>query len=489
MTGPTNRARASIIGLWAGPALAVLVYLLAPVEAGGAAAAVNPLSPAGRIVLALMCLMAVWWIFEAIPIYVTALVPLLVLPLTGVQSFADSAVTYGHPIIFLALSGFAIAAALERWGVHSRFAVAIVSVAGRHPRRIVAAFMIASALLSMWISNTATAILMLPVALSLIDSPETRLGTNRNFAPCLLLAICYACSMGGMTTLTGTTTNMFLAGFLDSELGRPLTFATWLGFSGPIAFVMLLAIWFLLTFVLFPLRSEPQASDVPAAAPDPEPWTSGALRTACVFVCVASSWFALPLLAEIPGLQALDMYIVGVIGVLALFVLRAGGGDARPLLDWETAQRRVPWGILLLIGGGLALASAFSRFGVSEYLAQQVAGLNQLPLPLVMLAVVALMVFLTEVTTNVASLTALAPVFAAVAVTLGIEPAIIVALLALAASCAFMLPVATPPNAVVFGSERIRMAQMARAGFCFNVLAIVLITAWGWLFAERFFGN
>ncbi|HMB72710.1 MAG TPA: DASS family sodium-coupled anion symporter [Gammaproteobacteria bacterium] len=486
------RTRASAIGLWGGVVLSVLVYLLVPAEMVDAQGAASQLSPAGRIVLALMCLMAAWWIFEAIPIYVTALLPLLLLPVTGVQSFAETAVSYGHPIIFLAFSGFAIAAALEKWHVHRRIAIAIVSVAGQSPRRLIAALMLASALLSMWISNTATAILMLPVALSLIDSHDADAGASPNFAPCLLLAICYSCSMGGMTTLTGTTTNMFFAGYLDSELGRPVSFAAWMGFSGPIAVVMLAAIWFLLTFVLFPLRRARLGSGAAQMLEQQsvnEPWTSGGLRTASVFVCVALCWFALPLLERVPGLQALDMYIVGTAGVLALFVVRSKGRDGEPLLDWGTARGRIPWGILLLIGGGLSLAAAFSRFGVSEFLALQVAELNQLPLAVVFLVVVALMVFLTEVTTNVASLTALTPVFASVAVSLRIEPAVVIALLAVAASCAFMLPVATPPNAIVFGSERIRIGQMARAGICFNVLAIVVITTWGYFFAETFFGD
>ena len=448
--------------LWllGGPLLAGVVFL----STAGA-----ELGTEGRIVLALTAWMALWWITEAVPIAVTALLPLPVLALTGTQGFGTTSLSYGHRIIFLALSGFVLAAAVERWGIHRRVARTVLAVFGGSAGRLVAGFMIVSALLSMWISNTATCILMLPIALSVLGRDS-----HPNLAPSLLLGTAYACSIGGMTTLVGTTTNMFFAGYAEDSLGTPVAFLQWTAFSAPVAVVLGLVIWAVLTRVLFPVDRVP---DLPEVA-EREPWTAGARGTAVVFALTALGWVFAPWLAELPGLGALSMYEVGLVALVALFVLPAGKGER--LMDWKTAQEKVPWGVLILIGGGLALAKAFTTFGVSAFLASTLQGAAGLPGWALILLMVALMVLLTEVTSNVASLTALTPVLASVALAVGLPPILAVSAIALAASCAFMLPVATPPNAVVYGSGRLHMRQMVRAGVVLNAIAIPVVALWAY---------
>ena len=456
MTGRTDT-----LWLLAGPLLALAVY------AGTSGAA---LDGEGRVVLALTAWMALWWITEAVPIAVTALLPMPVLALTGVQDFGTTSLSYGHKIIFLALSGFVLAAAVERWGIHRRVARVVLSVFGGSAGRLVAGFMIVSALLSMWISNTATCILMLPIALSVLGRDS-----HPNLAPALLLGTAYACSMGGMTTLIGTTTNMFFAGYAEDSLGVPVAFLKWTAFSAPVALALGLVIWAVLTRVLFPVPGTLTAPPREAA----EPWTAGAKGTVFVFALTALGWVFAPLLARLPGLSALSMYEVGMVALVALFVIPAGRGER--LMDWKTARSSVPWGVLFLIGGGLALAKAFTAFGVSEFLATQFASLGGLPGWALILLMVALMVFLTEVTSNVASLTALTPVLASVALAVGLPPILAVSAIALAASCAFMLPVATPPNAIAFGSDRVTMRQMVRAGVVLNLIAIPVVGLYAFL--------
>jgi len=474
MTKDTVRS----IGLALGPVLALLMFTVTAADAPGPEAA--QLSLSGRVVLAMMIWMATWWLLEAIPVAITALLPLLLLPISGVQKFGDVAVNYGHPIIFLALGGFALAAVVEKWQVHQIFANWILAIFGSSQRGLLTGFMLSSAFLSMWISNTATSIIMLPIALSLIARQTSN---QKNFTPCLLLAICYACSMGGMTTLIGTTTNMFFAGYMQSEMGLEIGFLQWMMYSGPIALIMLGLIWLVLSYVIFPLT--PRAG-MPTDSRHVEfeaiKWNRDRLFTCAIFVAVALAWICLPLLRQIPGLKNLSMYIIAVIGLVLLFIIPAQSKPGQTLLDWPTANAKIPWGVLILIGGGLALAKAVSSFGVSEYLAFQVSSLNTLPVFLIFASIITLMVFLTELTSNVASATALTPVFASLAVALGLDPIFMIASITLAASCAFMLPVATPPNAVIFGSGEVKIQQMVKAGLVLNLSAILVISFWCYLF-------
>jgi sodium-dependent dicarboxylate transporter 2/3/5 len=473
-----------------GLVFALFIYIFIPEITTGADGSIFILSHEGRVTLAMMCLMATWWILAVIPIYVTALIPLLILPITGNQSFYETTASYGHPIIFLALGGFILAAALERWDVHKKFANIILSITGNSPKRLVAGFMLASAILSMWISNTATAILMLPIALSVSHTNEKEKNKIDNFPACLLLGVCYACSIGGMSTLIGTTSNMFFAGYIESEMDHKISFIQWMIFSGPVAIIMLILSWWLLTHWLLPIGPEPSDKKHHSKyIQDSIPWTRNSIATLLVFLFVALSWMFMPLINLIPGLQHLTMYIMAIIGIFLLFIIPSTEKD-QGLINWKTVHEKVPWGILLLIGGGLSLAKAFSKFSVTEYLVLQISDMSAFPLLFALMIIITLMVFLTEVTSNVASVTALTPIFAALGLSLGFDPILVVASITLAASCAFMLPIATPPNAVIFGSGRIQISQMIRAGFVLNIIAIIVITLWSYFLGPQLlFGN
>ena len=455
------------IGLWAGPVLGFVVWVaLGAADAG--------LEEPGRRTAAVAVWMAVWWMTEAIPIYATGLLPLAVFPLLGVADMRAASVPYGHPLIYLFLGGFLIALAIERAGLHVRMARRAVRAVGTRPDRIMGAFLVTSAGLSMWVSNTATAMVMTPIALSLVAGE--RQDAESPFACGLLLCVAYGCSIGGVGTLIGTPPNLFLASFAEQSLGHTISFAAWLAAALPLVVILGIAAWVLVARVLFRCT----AVELSATAGDAPPFSRAERRVAVVFTLTALAWITRPVLAgiEVAGgkpLSGLTDPGIAVIAALVLFVLP--GGDGRRLLHWSDT-RRLPWGILVLFGGGLSLAAAMDGNGVSEYLGTALAGAAALPLAVLVLCVCALMVFLTEVTSNTATTAAMVPVFAAIAQGAGLPPMLLAVPAAVAASCAFMLPVATPPNAIVFGSGRLPMAAMVRAGFWLNLLSIVLITAW-----------
>jgi sodium-dependent dicarboxylate transporter 2/3/5 len=465
--GASLRAR---IGFWLGLALGAGLAL-APAPEG--------LSAAAWRTAAVGVLMAVWWMSEALPIPVTALLPLALFPLAGIAPVDDAAAPYAHPLIFLFLGGFLLALALERWNLHRRLALAVVLRLGTRPVRLVAGFMAASAFLSMWISNTATAMLMLPIGLSLVALVEPDAGEGKStatpFALCLMLGIAYASSLGGMATLIGTPTNALLAAFAADAYGREVAFADWLLIGLPLVVVGLpLTLWTLTRWV-YPIR----LAEVPGGRffIARQVVRRGALgrperRVAVIFALTAAAWVTRPLLARwVPGLSDTG---VAMLAALALFVVPAGGGERGALLDWAAA-RRLPWGVLLLFGGGLSLAAAIRDTGLADWIGGHMEGLAGLPSPLVVLAVCAVIVLLTELTSNTATTAAFLPVLASLAAALGIEPLTLLVPATLAASCAFMLPVATPPNAIVYGSGMVTVPQMARAGAWLNLLFLLLV--------------
>jgi len=460
-------------GLLAGPILAALLYVSIPDAITNPTGGDIELGVAGRLTGALVGWMAVWWMTEAIPIYVTALLPPIVFPLTGTQDFFATTAVYAHPLIFLALGGFVLALALERWELHRRFAAFILRLVGHGPRRLVGGFMIVGAALSMWISNTAAAVILLPVALSIIATADAGAEHHERFRLCLLLGTAYACSIGGMGTLIGTGTNVFLASYVESELDRSLSFASWMRLGVPLVIVFLPLAWLLLTRVLLPL---PRGERTDAAVPLPErgAWSPAERRAFMVFGLAVVGWVGAPLLVRVPHLAHLSDPGVALLCTLLLFVVPSGSDEGGALMDWETAAR-LPWGVLLLFGGGLALAEAIDNNGVGAALAMTSARLEGVPPALVVVASVALMTFLTELTSNLASTVTLLPVLTALAEGMGFEPLTIVIPTALAASCAFMLPVATPPNMIVFGSGMLRIPDMLRAGLWINALGIAVI--------------
>jgi len=468
---PSGRLR--LLALLAGPLMGAIAFAVTPdaaVAPDGSAIAVGL---PGRITAGLACWMAAWWLTEAIPVYATALLPLAVLPVTGARALNETASAYAHPLIFLFLGGFLLALGLERWGLHRRFAFAVLRVVGTGPRRLVGGFMLVSAVLSMWISNTATALVMLPIATSVINMQPGDAPERSNFALCLLLGVAYAASIGGVGTIVGTPPNLFTASFMARELGIEISFVEWMLVGVPLVIVFLPVAWLLLTRVLYPVGAAPLSAgqlDVHA-----EPWTRGARLTLAIFLLTALAWMFRPLLVELPGLGLLSDTGIAIIAALALFSIPVDTKERVFLLDWDTATR-VPWGVLILFGGGLALAGAISANGIGELLASTLAGLERLPPVVLILAVVTLIIFLTELTSNTATTTALVPIFAAVAAGLGLDPVTVIVPAAIAASCAFMLPVATPPNAIVYGSGMITTPAMARAGIWLNIIGVFLVT-------------
>ncbi|RLA44007.1 MAG: anion transporter [Gammaproteobacteria bacterium] len=464
-------------GLIGGPLLALLIAFVVPAQITAIDGSPLILGTAGKVTAGLAVWMAVWWLTEAISIYATALLPLAILPLTGAQSIGTAANAYAHPLIFLFLGGFILALALERWHLHKRFALFILRIVGTQPRRLVGGFMIASATMSMWITNTATTIVMLPIALSVLAmQPDTP--WKSRFAMCLLLGVAYSASIGGIGTIVGTTPNMFAASFIENELGQTISFAQWMMIGVPLVILFVPVVWWLMTHILLPLPKElpqDQQRQITSFDVSPDPWNRGAVLTLIIFAATAAAWMGRPLLVKLPVFVHLTDAGIAIISALLLFVIPENIREKRFLMNWETAVK-VPWGVLIILGGGLCLAGAIRENGVAELLALQLTAMGEVP-PLVMtLLVVALMMFLTELTSNVATTTALVPVVAAIAVALGMEPLKLVIPATMAASCAFMLPVATPPNAIVFGSGLITIPAMARVGFWLNLTGILIVS-------------
>ncbi len=488
-TGAVRRRRFQRFGLVAGPLLALLAYLALPQVYSGSAGEAVVFGHAGRATAAVAVWMAIWWLSEAIEVYATALLPLLLLPVLGVASMREAAAPYAHQLIFLFLGGFLLALAMQRWGLHRRVALTALRVVGDRPSTIVAGFMAVTALLSMWVSNTATAIMMLPVARSVIDLVERQAGPGARresaaFGLALLLSIAYAASIGGIATPIGTPPNLFLLSYLKEHLGREVSFVRWMGVGLPLVAVFLPLTWLLLTRVLHPVsprRVEGCADLVRSAVADLGPMSRPERITLAVFLLAAASWITRPLLNELSilgvrPLVGLTDTGIAMLAALALFVAPSGDAQRGFVLDWETAVK-LPWGILILFGGGLSLAAAIHANGVGELLGAQVAALAGMPSVVLVVGVVALVIFLTELTSNTATTATLVPLLASLAPGLGVDPLLLAVPAAIAASCAFMLPVATPPNAIVFGSGLVTIPEMSRAGFWINLIGIALITA------------
>ena len=467
------------LGVPLGVVLALGVYLLL-------ARSADSLSGAGAAVAAIGVLMATLWITESMPLPATSLLPLVLFPLAGVGGVSETAAPYAHPLIFLFMGGFMLALAIESSGLHRRVALAILRRSGTAPDRLVLGFMLVTALLSMWISNTATTIMMLPIALSVLrllgDGSHTPLGAG------LVLGIAYAASIGGMATIIGTPPNAFLVGFLESSYGIRIGFGRWLAVGLPLALVLLPVTWLILTRWIFPAVRESGAGARALLEREADalgPMSTHERRVGIVFGATALAWMLREPITSLgwvaqhaPALTRLTDAGVAMSAAVVLFALPAGGASGRRMLGWEEAAR-LPWGVLLLFGGGLSLARAVRESGLDEWLGAPVAGLGDVPLVVVLLVVVALIVFLTELTSNTATCATFLPVLAAAAVALDREPLLLVVPAALAASCAFMMPVATPPNAIVFGSGHVEMRQMVRAGVWLNLVAILVLVLVG----------
>ncbi len=498
MNAPETSAQASdmapsrhlyqTVGLWLGPVLC-MAALLSPPPTG--------LEPIAWKTAAVAILMAVWWATEAIPVAITGVLPLILFPLLGITDIRGAAKDFAHPIIFLFLGGFILALSMQRWNLHRRIALNIILFVGTNPQSIVVGFMIATAFLSMWISNTATTMMMLPVALSVIGvltnnpaldpengDPNVRpvLDKNsRNFAVALLLAIAYSANVGGMGTLIGTGPNALVAAFLKENSGIDLGFAQWMAIGVPVIFLLLPAVWVVLTRIAYPFTvpENPKGGNViQDALAAMGAVTTPQKRLSTLFVIVAGMWILRPWLG-VPGLSDTG---IAMLGAMLLFLIPAGSGKkGEVLLNWERTTR-LPWGVLILIGGGLSLATAVRTTGLAEWAGTEIMALDITHTLILIAAVITLIIFLTELTSNTATTAALLPVVAVIATAGGLDPIALAAPAALAASCAFMLPVATPPNAIVFSTGLVTIPQMVRAGFIINLAGIVLLSGFAyWL--------
>lgn len=459
------------IGLILGPLSFLLVYFI--IDLPG-------LDPAPKAILASTAWIATWWVTEAVPLAITALLPIALFPLTGGLDIKETTAPYAHPFIFLYLGGFFIAIAIEKWNLHKRIALNIIRLIGTNVIYIILGFMVATAFLSMWISNTASAVMLLPVGMAIVlqlqDNPDTIEDENKTFGKALMLAIAYAASIGGIATLIGTPPNLIMAGIVKESYGITISFSQWFMFGFPVSTILLAICWYYLTHIAFSFKQE----SFPGGKAEIRRQVSllGKMsrqenKVMVVFLLTALAWITKSFLLE-KLIPAIDDTIIAIVGGVALFLIPSGKSK-QPLLTWSDTHK-VPWDIILLFGGGMSLAAGFEHSGLADWIGAQFTALNGISLILVLVIIVASVNFLTELTSNLATTAMLLPVLISVAASTGIPPFYLIVGATMAASCAFMLPVATPPNAVVFGSGYLKISEMVRTGFWLNLISIILVT-------------
>lgn len=460
------------IGLFLGPLAFFLVKFFYNPEG---------LSNEGLSILASTLWVAIWWITEAVPIYVTALIPIILFPLSGGLELKQTTAAYGHKFVFLFVGGFILAIAIEKWKLHKRIALNIIGLVGTKKSNIILGFMIATAFLSMWISNTATAVMILPVGLAIIsqlkDNPKTIENENLVFGKTLMLAIAYSASIGGMATLIGTPPNLVLAGVIKTSYNIEINFLQWMSFGLPISIFLLFICWKYLTSVAY--KFDNQNFDSGMNEINDQLKSLGKISyeeksVMIIFIATALAWITQSFVIK-KYIPEIDDTIIAIIAAVTLFILPNKKGDKK-LLAWEDAVK-LPWGILLLFGGGMALAKGFDSSGLAIWIGSQMSFFDAIPLLALLLFLVAVVNFLTEITSNLATTAMLLPVLVALAETIGVNPYYLLVGATVAASCAFMLPVATPPNAVVFGSKILKIDDMIKKGFWMNLISIFILTA------------
>ena len=460
------------IGLFLGPLVFFLVkFFYNPEE----------LSNEGLSILASTLWVAIWWITEAVPIYVTALIPIILFPLSGGLELKQTTAAYGHKFVFLFVGGFILAIAIEKWKLHKRIALNIIGLVGTKKSNIILGFMIATAFLSMWISNTATAVMILPVGLAIIsqlkDNPKTIENENLVFGKTLMLAIAYSASIGGMATLIGTPPNLVLAGVIKTSYNVEINFLQWMSFGLPISIFLLFICWKYLTSVAYKFDNQNFDSGIDEINDQLESLGKISYEEKSVmiiFIATALAWITQSFVIK-KYIPEIDDTIIAIIAAVTLFIIPNKKGDKK-LLAWEDAVK-LPWGILLLFGGGMALAKGFDSSGLAIWIGGQMSFFDTIPLLALLLFLVAMVNFLTEITSNLATTAMLLPVLVALAETIGVNPYYLLVGATVAASCAFMLPVATPPNAVVFGSKILKIDDMIKKGFWMNLISIFILTA------------
>ena len=439
------------------------------------------LSIEGNAILASTLWIAIWWISEAVPYAITSLLPIILFPLTGALGLVETSASYGHRYIFLYIGGFILAIAIERWGLHKRIALNTIKFIGTNIKSIILGFMVATAFLSMWISNTAASVMMLPIGISLVsqlvDNPNSIENENKVFAKKLMLSIAYSASIGGVATLIGTPPNLILAGIVEETYGIEITFSKWLMFGFPISLVLLFICWKYLTQFTFSIKQK----SFPGGKLEIEKQIINLGKMSYeekiilfIFILTALAWTLRSFLLEnfIPNI---DDTIIALISALILFIIPASKEKNRKLINWKEAVR-LPWEILLLFGGGLAIAQGFTTSGLSNWIGSQLTLFEGASIFILLLFLIAIVNFLTEITSNLATTAMILPVLAPLALIIEVNPLILMVGATVAASCAFMLPVATPPNAVVFGSGHLTIPNMIKTGIWMNLLSILLLT-------------
>jgi sodium-dependent dicarboxylate transporter 2/3/5 len=463
----------------AGPVVAVIMLAL------GARAGMS--EPAWRTA-ALGLWMGIWWMTEAVPIAATALLPLVLIPLFGIANMNGAAAPYANPVIVLFFGGFILAAAFEKSGLHRRLALRLVAAVGTQPDRIVGGFMLAAGFISMWVSNTATVLMLLPLVNSMLGAAHgSRPGTATQFEKALLLGIAYAATIGGYGTLVGTPPNALLAGFLAQTHGVRVGFLDYMLLGLPIVLIGLPVTWLLLTRVIFRVRGGTEAVSAEALSAQRSalgPMTRAERFVAIVASITAATWIAQPwLVSVVPGISEAGISVACAVVLLVWPIDR----QRNRAIDWSDAER-IPWGVLVLFGGGLSLAAAIQDGGLAQWIGDSVGGLRSLH-PLLIVAVITVIItLLTEFTSNTATAAAFLPIATSLAIGVGMNPILMAVAVGFAASNGFMMPVGTPPNAIVFGSGKLSIPEMARAGVLVDLLFVVLITAVAYLLAVPVLG-
>jgi sodium-dependent dicarboxylate transporter 2/3/5 len=479
-----GRSVSQRVGLALGPLLFLLMTFSNPPEG---------LSPEGWSAAAIGIWMAIWWATEALNIAVTALLPIVLFPMLGIATIEATVTPYSSKVIYLFLGGFIIAFAMQRWNLHRRIALSVLQYAGGNGRSLVGGFMLASALISMWVMNTSTTMMLLPIAISIITVIHKTVGgldesAKQDFQYSLLLGVAYVATIGGMATLVGTAPNAMLAQFMKDQYQSDIAFSDWMMVGLPLSAVMLPLAWLALTRFVFKVdfvTSSEGRSELRRMKTDLGDVTVPEKRVAIIFVITASAWIFRKLLIQIPGLEALDDSLIAIAGAVMLFVVPSGEKTDPLLLRWQYAEK-LPWGVIVLFGGGLTLAAAVSSTGLAAWLGTNLQAIGALPLFVIVVIVATLIIFLTELTSNVATTVTFLPVVGAIAIEAGYDPIVLAVPVTFAASCAFMLPVATPPNAIVFGSGMLTIPRMARAGLVLNLVGIVLVSAVAYYLAPIF---
>ena len=491
---PRNYGMRSRMGLWVGPLL-FFIMLIMPTPEG--------MSLEGQRMAAIALLMATWWLCESIPIPATSLLPLFLFPVLGIMHMKTAAAPFASHLIFLFMGGFIIALSMQRWNLHRRIAMTIVRNIGFSPARLVFGFMFATALLSAFVSNTATTVMMMPIGLAVIahtveEGRKSGLDKDIDFSPehfafglNLMLGIAYAASIGGIATLIGTPPNTVLASFLSGTYNYEITFARWLLVGVPIAAVFLPLCWWYLVKVANPIKLEkiPGGKDMIQK----ELKAMGSMKpgerwSMTVFTLTALGWiFRKQMDFLFPDPSYVTDATIAMAGALVLFLIPVDFKKGIFVMNWEWAAK-MPWGVLILFGGGLALAEGFKATGLAVWIGSQVGLLENAPVFLMIIVIATLIIFLTELTSNTATAAMMMPILSAIAIGLGQNPLLLAVPAALAASCAFMLPVATPPNAIIFGSGYVTIPQMARTGFGLNLMGVVLVTLVTYLLLIPVFG-